>query len=414
MSQAVLTRRLDGFLFTWPDNDLEIVVSRIREARHGALNAEITVSAQNGKGRVTLTQQSANLLADATRTRLAKSLKERYDRPDWTNVLEQICIQSIREVRRAAPIESLEPGVDDSPVCFVLNPFLYQNNPTIIYGPGGSKKSFFALWLGMVLASGATPMGLAASPESRKVLYLDWEMSVNDLRGRVKWLREGHPTLSAAPMYRRCHRSLADDADELMGIINGEGYEVLIIDSLGLAAGGAELEKADSAIRFNSALRGLNVTSLLIGHTPGGEVDQGQSRKLYGNVYFSNLARTIWEARQSGNAIGLYHRKNNLGPEFDPKGFRIDIQEGHGSVSVSEFDIEDDDELSQALPPKKRIMELLQNGPAMTSKQVADALDIKLTTVRKALQRHDGKGPWISIGKKGEKEKLWTSVKLPV
>lgn len=397
MAQPVVERSLDGFAFSWPDSPFTIHLSRIHESSRGT-TGEILCQYQNGTGKAkTLTHQTLNLLT--SKTRLAKELQAKQDAP-WLSMLEQVCVLSLRALRQGEPIESLTPTADSSPAWFVLNPLLYEKNPTVLYGPGDSMKSFLALYAGLCLASGVSGPHLSCAPTPWKVLFLDWEMSVQDVRGRVKLLQAGHPELTSTPDYRRCFHPLADDLAELKKIVAEGDYDVLILDSLAMAAGGQELERADSAIRFNAALRSLNCTSLIIGHTPKSQEEQ-RERHLYGSVFFHNLCRVSWEVRREGDVLALYQKKNNLGPKHDPLGFTLRITPETAQVSTA--DLTDDPVLSQGFPLKQQLYQELQRNPLQTAKELALACNAKLGSVRAKLKSYEGRefvqidGKWDAI-----------------
>jgi hypothetical protein len=225
------------------------------------------------------------------------------------------------------------------------------------------------------------------APEGWKVLFLDWEMSAQDVRGRVKMLQAGDPRLTATPDYRRCYQPLADDLSELKKVVSDGGYDVLLIDSLAMAAGGQELERADSAIRFNAALRSLNCTSLIIGHTPKPQEDQ-KERHLYGSVFFHNLCRVSWECRREGDTLGLYQKKNNLGPRHEPIGFTMAIDPEAETCCVLEADLADNPELSRGLPIQEQIAAALREEPGQTVKELALKLGEKAGSIKAKLHRY--------------------------
>lgn len=379
MSQAQCVRSLDGFVFTWPDLPFEVSLSRIRESSRGT-SSELQVKYVNGTGKPkTLTHQTFNLLT--SKTKLANELNGRQEGP-WLSMLEQVCVLALRHLRQGEPIESLMPTTEDHPAWFVLNPILYDKNPTVLYGPGDSLKSYFALYCGLLLSSGVCGPKLAVAPEPWKVLFLDWEMSVQDVRGRVKMLQAGDSRLVGVPDYRRCFQPLADDLNELKKIVSDGQYDVLLIDSLAMAAGGQELERADSAIRFNAALRTLNCTSLIIGHTPKPQEDQ-KERSLYGSVFFHNLCRVSWECRREGETIGLYQKKNNLGPKHDPLGFQLEMSQD--VCVIHEANLADDPVLSNGLPLQERLALALREQPGQTVKELALVLGEKAASVKAKL-----------------------------
>jgi AAA domain len=405
VSQPICERSLDGFSFSWSDLPIQISLTRIKESSRGT-TGEICcqVLAKTGK-MMTLTHQSINLLT--SRSRLSKDLSTRYPDAPWDAILEQICVMALRELRKGSPIESLEPG-DASPTAwFALNPLIYEHNSTVLYGPGDSMKSFLALYCGLLMASGMSGPNLMAAPTRRRVLFLDWEMSVEDLRGRVQLLRAGDPRLDGTVDYRRCAYPLADEASDMKKVIAEGSYDMLILDSLAMAAGGGELEKAESAIRFNAALRGLECTSLVIGHTPKPN-DEQKERSLYGSVFFHNLCRVSWEARREGQTVGLFQRKNNLGPKHDPIGFQLEIHAEACQITAS--DLSDEPTLTKSLPWASRINLELQKGTAMTCQDLASVLDADQAIIRTTLSRMEKAGRVGKLGLKVGSEYAWQSL----
>lgn len=377
--QAKITRLADGYCFVWPDSPLTIKLTRIRESSRGT-TAELQAIHTNGTGQShTLAQQSVNLLT--SKSRLCQDLVKRFE-ADWTSLIEQACIYTLRELRQGEPIESMHPTDEDHAAWFVLNPLLYANNPTVLYGPGDSMKSFFALYCGLLFASGVQGPNLACSPERRRVLFLDWEMSLSDLRGRVKLLQAGDERLTQYPDYRRCSRPLADEIEEVKKAVREGGYDLVILDSLAMAAGGQELERADAAIRFHAALRALHTTSLILGHTPKPQEDQ-KERSLYGSVFFHNLCRVSWEVRRENQTICLYQKKNNLGPQQEALAFRLAITDQ--SATIESADPFEEPTLAHGLKLQDQIAQALTTEPGLTIKEIADRLGQKSASVKAKL-----------------------------
>src|SRR5262249_23187031 len=157
------------------------------------LHAELKVIARIQGNDKLLTQGQVNLSAIQTRSRLAKRLSQLYPEPQWDTIVETICVRTLERDREGQPSVSLEPTAKDEPACFVLNPLLYDRHSTLIYGPGESGKSLFALYMACLLVSGGTSADLAVAPAGHEVLYLDWELSAPEMRARVRQLRSGHP-----------------------------------------------------------------------------------------------------------------------------------------------------------------------------------------------------------------------------
>jgi hypothetical protein len=73
---------------------------------------------------------------------------------------------------------------EETAATWVAEPVLAEGRAHAIYAPGGTGKSLFSLWLAAALASGRA--GLDGHPLTpRRVLYLDYEMTQDDLLERL-------------------------------------------------------------------------------------------------------------------------------------------------------------------------------------------------------------------------------------
>ncbi|GJL65110.1 MAG: hypothetical protein NPIRA05_00810 [Nitrospirales bacterium] len=387
----------DGYRFEWPHWNLTACVTRLSD-KSGGLGGELAIwITQEGKDRL-LTSGQTNLSSIQTRERLVKRLDTLRPGLEWNRVIETVCVRTCELHRQGPPPESLEPSDDDTPATFILNPLIYHRHPTLLYGPGESGKSFFALYLACLLSSGGRSTNLAVAPGGHNCLYLDWELRSQEGRSRVKQLREGHPELTRAPLHLAMHRPLVQVAPELRRTITDHDIDVVIVDSLGPATGG-EIERSSDPVAFFNALSSLNVTSLLISHVakPG---EEGKSRSPYGSVYYYNLSRSIWEVRLASEpdsdqrVIALYHRKNNLGRRLAPMGYTLNIND-HAAL-FEPCDPNQEPELAQGISIRERIARLLKDHQTRTVSDIADALGLEAEAVRRTLNRYKGKG-WVAV-----------------
>ncbi len=395
----------DGYRFSWPKWGLMVTVSRLAE-RSSGLVGEIGVTMRHEDKDNLITQGLLNLSSLQTRERFAKRLEALCAGPDWDTVIESICVRTVTLYRKGQPAESLEPTDADVPACFVLNPIMYDRNPLLLYGPGESGKSFFALYLACLLASGGKSTNLYVAPDGHNVLYLDWELHAPEMRARVKQLRAGHPELTRAPLHRAMHLPLASCAAEIRMEIVSREIGVVIVDSLGPATGG-EIERASDPVSFFNALNSLGVASLLISHVAK-PADAEKSRTPYGSVFYFNLSRSIWEVRLASEegsdlrTLALYHRKNNLGRRLAPLGYTLTINDTSARFDVC--DPNEEPELALGLPIRERIKGLLKDHEARTVLDIAESLGAEAKTVKAVLNRYKGRG-WVCLSAGGGRGK---------
>lgn len=389
----VCSRTPTGLRFTWPDTPIQVAFTRLQEGARG-LPAEIEVRIANGRGTKLLHHETISLLSQPDH--IIKRLGTKAPGHNWLTYLEHARTLAIQEIRQGEPIQSLDPTNTTHPAWFVCNPLLYQGHLNILYGPGGSMKSLYALYIAMCLSSGVSGVHAAVSPEPWRVLYLDWEMSHDDMTARVAQIRRGTPSLTTAPDYRRCWRALWDELDVIKLHMAERGYDILVMDSLAMAAGGQDLEKASAPIHFQQAVRALNCTVLCVAHTPGESAEQeGKSRKLYGSVFFQNLARNVWEMRREGDEgyVGLFHKKTNFAPHA-PLAMKVTVSEE--VATFEEASLDDEPALTVVLPLHHQLERELRRQPGQTWKELAEVLQAKPSSVKGTLYRY--KKLFVSIG----------------
>jgi DNA-directed RNA polymerase specialized sigma24 family protein len=198
--------------------------------------------------------------------------------------------------------------------------------------------------------------------------------------------------------YRRCALPLADDLTEIQRAIADGDIGLIVVDSLGAACGG-DLNSAEVATRFFSALRQLPVTSLLISHVS--KAKETKEKTPYGSVYFYNFARNVFELRRIQEAeqdeinLGVFHRKNNLGKLHYPLGFTIRFEPD--KTLFQKQDIRDIPEFLESLSNTARIEALLKRG-AMSVAEIADELDMSAPSARVVVNRLKDKGKVVKVG----------------
>jgi hypothetical protein len=168
----------------------------------------------------------------------------------------------------AVDLRQLErPGATDA--IYVSGLVLTRRHPTIIFGDGGSAKSYTALYLGGRLAE-----------QGAAVALFDWELAGEDHRDRLE--RIFGPAMPRI-LYARCERALVHEVDRLYRIAREENIEFAIFDSIVLACAGPP-ESAEVAAEYFRAVRQIGVGSLHIAHI---SKQDGSDQKPFGSVFLA-------------------------------------------------------------------------------------------------------------------------------
>jgi len=321
---------------------------------------------------------------------------------NWERKVNDIAVAVLQNCRPdEAPLE-LCTATNAEPPEYIIDPLLVRNYPNVIFGDPSSSKSTVAVILAQIalLPWLDNPMGLRAPTRSTKVIYLDWEADAATIQWQTAQLQrgiDGMPELFL--LYRRCSLPLSQDLEQVKRYISDAGAELVIIDSLGLAAGG-ELKETQTALDFFAALRSLNVTSLILAHNSKDR--ESKQRSIYGNQFFTAQARNVWELRKqqepdsSEMAIALFHRKP---PPFaglhKPLGFKLEFTDS--AMIIKPSDPKTVDEFLDQMGLKTQIFETLRQG-SMTLKDLAEIIDKPLNQVKARCYEMKKAGRLTKIG----------------
>ncbi len=382
-----------GIKLTWPEHGIFVTLDRFRD-QHGATKAELSAYV-SGETPQLLTQANLNLCSIQGRASFARRLFDLYPSVPWNDIVENAAVHGMRIHRKGEPVMPLQPA-SAAHVSYLLDPFIYENHPSLFYAPGGTLKSYFALYLALLGSHGANQDGLRAL--QCPVLILDWELNYETVGGRLKALQAGHPELSElVPYYRRCEAPLYEEVNQIAEAAAEHNVKLLILDSAAMACGG-DLNSPDTVIKLTRALRTIGCASLLLAHTAK-MTSEGQERTAYGSVYFRELARSVWQLDRSEEdgpvRVMLCQKKNNFGPLHSPLGFEFRF-DGE-TVRVVASDLAAEPAFEEHLSLAARIRNLLEDGKPRTTEAIAQALKAKEGSVKATLSRHN-KVKWHRIG----------------
>ena len=259
---------------------------------------------------------------------------------------------------------------------FLLFPFVAGAGPTILYGDGGSGKSYIALEIARAVCGMDTMFGMLDEPVN--VLYVDYETDAATVKRRA--LR-----LGGIPdgLYYWAGRGVpfAEMVPGLKAKIERDRIGFVIIDSAVPACGGKP-EESDCARAYFAALATLGLRSLTVSHVTK---DAQADKYPFGSIFWNNLARLTWNVKvhqEEGGDIthlGLFNRKVNDAKLAKPLGVRMEF----GDMVILQRE-ELAEEFSKSLSLAVRIRKMLTRA-RMTVKELAGELDAGEATVRTRL-----------------------------
>lgn len=399
MSKPLITETIGGYDFLWEDERLQISIRRLHIHKDGRVVGEllITTTAQGFKSSILHPPTQINFTADRTRKELSNTLKEKYPQWEWLTIIDQLAYKIQELTREGEPVKEIWTSEDAPPPEYLLEPILIKGVPTVIFGEKGVAKSRLSILIAtcLLLPWYDNPLGLIAPEKSLKTLILDWETEWDIVRYEAKRLQVGM-NLPVFPIYyRRCNLPLADDIEQIQQHIEKTKAEVLIIDSLGAASGG-ELNKAEIALNFFTALRKLKKTSLIIAQTSKG--DEGK-KSIFGSTFFTYYSRSIFELVKAEDIgednmhIALFHRWCNVFKTHPPMGLAFHFNDTGIKVESEPVSIR---EFLAKIGVQQKVLEILKSG-AMTTKEIMETLEISRNNADITLKRLRDKGRIVKV-----------------
>lgn len=393
------------YCVTCPSHHVRFEFDRLTDAR-GGVTAELTVTLGATE---LLGSTDIGLKADSARDKIARTLSglTQASKLPWKRLLGLACAAVLKAHRQGTPVVTLEPNEHTSShVPFILNPLVYRGHQTLAFAPGGSCKSYLALYFALLACHGLTQSGVGGV--GTPVLYLDWELDEETVTGRLKAIQAGHPELGRVrPFYRRCEYPIYQEVHQIAAHVARLGVQFLVIDSAALACGG-DLASPDSAIKLQRSLRTIGCASLVLAHVPK-SIQEGQEATAYGTVFFRELARNVWEFQRTNDGnpvrVALHQKKNNFGPASSPLGLEVTFSDE--AVQIGGFDPLEEPECEAKLPLPSRIRNLLDDGNVRTAQEIADDLGAPLASVKATLSKFGGH-KWHRVGE--NRNAQWTTI----
>jgi hypothetical protein len=267
--------------------------------------------------------------------------------------------------------------------------------PTMIYGDGGTAKSLLSASLLLDVSRGAERWMGHEIERHGPVIYLDFELDLQEQARRIYQLAEGVGL--ERPPGGFYYVSGADHPagvvlDRTLELAKEAGAVLVLLDSLGFALEG-DMEASRDVLRFIREhvlpYKAAGVTLLIVDHQAKLQGGEGYHQKTpFGSVYKSNACRSVIQVgaqdhREGELSVRFWHKKANFGSRFEPfdaqllfHATRVEIR--HRALSTEEAATDG------SLNAKQRIRLLLKENPAF-AKELKEKTGLSEGTVKNAL-----------------------------
>ena len=311
--EPTITAKGSGYVIEWASQS---VVARVRypSVTGPGIKAECAVTHQGFPiHRSFLTLTSPSGMRDYER-RLEQRRPAADYQVDWSQVVEDLAGITVDAIRAQLPERVLGEVISDGTFTYRVDNVLIERANNVLYAEGGTGKSYWALFLATIISEGYVDTDHRLVVEPGNVLYCDYETSDQAISERVRKLHNGLGINRPSKIiYQPMSIPFVQDLDRIMDVIDRRSINVLMIDSMGLAAG--KIEDSDQVQSFFRGLSYLNerfsLTTLVITHT-------NRQGTLFGSAYIQASARSLWEAKRTSGSIAegsmdfsLFHRKAN-------------------------------------------------------------------------------------------------------
>lgn len=321
----------------FPEERVSIRAERLRD-KGDSFKAELVIEADLAMGdsyrKQRLNRGVTDMLSDGAKKALVTTLSEiTEDYPNilWGNIIRDSFDAIMDTYREGVPVETMNSLDVFTPRTYALYPMFVKGVANLMWAPGGSGKSYFALLTCVMVDRGMNTMNMRA-PKGN-VLYLDWEEEPDVFRQRLFALQKGldvsNPEESGI-LYKKMVGSLASNIESISKTVIDNNITYLVVDSVGPALGGSGIDQ-EVVEEYFRALRVLDVTNLSIDHANRAGETTGQWQ-IHGSAFKYARARQVYEVRkvqehESGELeVVLYHRKANDSGSRSPRGFRINFE----------------------------------------------------------------------------------------
>lgn len=370
----------ERFRLSAPGLQLTLEADRLRWERgdlHGQLKVALDlqgVTSVNGLAEAS-SMNFSSLSHRGSRSTLLAKLTRTAEYP-WSDLLQLFCLQVIHAIDEGEPAIDLRDVPDQdvfSTSETVLGLPILRYDPMMIVSKGGEGKSLLLLKILGDLEKRGYRVGYVDS---------EWNEFVHAERLRQLYGAD-RPSVS----YLRLHRSLVLEADRVRRFKHERGLDFLGLDSVGMGSEGS-LEYSEAPNQYLRAVRSLGrVGSILISHTKH-DASDGSHKRPYGSPYWLNGCRAVWflKSAESGPKryeVVLEQVKVNSARSA-PVALRFEFGD---RITIEPMATGDLVELYGTVPIRERILASLKRRGSLTIDELAEDLDEKRDSIKRAINR---------------------------
>ena len=324
----------------------------------------------------------------AARSTVRRELQDR-DEQDWGGILNAVSAVIIEGLDESAELIDGTKQVAANAEPWLLEPYIREGSPTLIFGDGGEGKSTWSIAALLAIVSGHRIIPGAKVHKQGAVLYLDWEDEADTFTRTVNAVAAG-AGVTIPPnsfLYLRMAGPLEHQVDMVEKYITSNNVVAVVVDSLVAAAGG-DVNESEAARTYFGAMRQFGVASFGITHM---SKVKGNNQKPFGSVYYWNFARAVWfmqKVQESGDnksEIALFHAKANASDLHAPRSFQVDFS--NNQIKYTASNIQTVPTFAKQTGARAQITGVLTSG-SMSVSDIAEATGLKPAAVSNALTRN--------------------------
>ena len=366
----------------YEDARVKIDVSRLRDGRGHNPTAWFSLKAGNFSHtddksaprafKTAFKQDLASTRARDDAVRYLSKIDDGNLAPDgWRTVIEYACVLPLEGHRKSTKeVSIMDHKLTSASAKWRLEPLLEDGESTLLFGPGDSGKSFLALYMAYLVATGQEHLGL--KPKQGNVLYCDWEATIDVTARRMEMLAKGFGgSRPSGFWYMRMADNFMGDFDRVHEAVRVRNVSLLVIDSAALAT--SEPESSQVVSEFFGVVRELQTATLIVAHV----AKTGKDHEPFGSVFWTNLARSTYRAaaaRPKDDLLSVRLRNHKANNENRLRDRAFDLAFTDESVTVTRGNpsaVLDD----EAETHSERIYQALLRR-AMSTNELAEHLEI--------------------------------------